>query len=63
MSKNIISVKNLSKSFDISSKKPGLKATITVVDYDYKITTANHESTDTSADSGTMTQLTIGASF
>ena len=41
----------------------GLKATITVVDYDYKITTANHESTDTSADSGTMTQLTIGASF
>ena len=41
----------------------GLKATISVVDYDYKITTANHESTDTSADSGTMTQLTIGASF
>jgi hypothetical protein len=41
----------------------GLKATITVVDYDYKITTANHESADTSADSGTMTQLTIGASF
>jgi hypothetical protein len=39
----------------------GLKATISVVDYDYKITTANHESTDTSADSGTMTQLTIGA--
>ena len=41
----------------------GLKATISVVDYDYKITTANHESADTSADSGTMTQLTIGASF
>jgi hypothetical protein len=41
----------------------GLKATITVVDYDYKITTANHESANTSADSGTMTQLTIGASF
>jgi hypothetical protein len=41
----------------------GLKATITVVDYDYKITASNHESTDTTADSGTMTQLTIGASF
>ena len=41
----------------------GLKASITVVDYDYKITTANHESADTSADSGTMTQLTIGATF
>jgi hypothetical protein len=41
----------------------GLKATISVVDYDYKLTTANHESADTSADSGTMTQLTIGASF
>ena len=41
----------------------GLKATITVVDYDYKITTANHEAASASADSGTMTQLTIGASF
>jgi hypothetical protein len=41
----------------------GLKASITVVDYDYKITTANHESANTSADSGTMTQLTIGATF
>ena len=39
----------------------GLKATITVVDYDYKVTAANHEATPT-ADSGTMTQLTIGAS-
>ena len=28
MSRNIISVKNLSKSFNVSSKKPGLKATI-----------------------------------
>ena len=28
MIKNIISVKNLSKSFDISTKKPGLKETI-----------------------------------
>ncbi len=41
----------------------GLKATISVVDYDYKITVGNHESADTTADSGTMTQLTIGASF
>ena len=41
----------------------GLKATISVVDYDYKITASNHESTNTTADSGTMTQLTIGASF
>ena len=41
----------------------GLKATITVVDYDYKITAANHESSNTTADSGTMTQLTLGASF
>ena len=41
----------------------GLKATISVVDYDYKITATNHESTDTTADSGTLTQLTIGASF
>ena len=28
MGKNIIYVKNLSKSFDISSKEPGLKGTI-----------------------------------
>jgi len=41
----------------------GLKATVTVVDYDYKITAANHESGNTVADSGTMTQLTIGATF
>jgi hypothetical protein len=41
----------------------GLKATISVVDYDYKITAGNHESADTTADSGTLTQLTIGASF
>ncbi len=41
----------------------GLKATISVVDYDYKITTANHEAASASADSGTMTQLTLGASF
>ena len=41
----------------------GLKATITVVDYDYKVTSSTHESTGASADSGTMTQLTIGASF
>lgn len=41
----------------------GLDAFISVDDYDYKITTANHESTNTTADSGTMTQLTIKASF
>ena len=42
----------------------GLKATITVVDYDYKDNSkGNHESTNTTADSGTMTQLTIKASF
>jgi len=42
----------------------GLKATISVVDYDYKITVANHEgSGNEAADSGTMTQLTLGASF
>ena len=41
----------------------GLDAFISVDDYDYKINTANHESTNTSADSGTMTQLTIKASF
>ena len=28
MVKNIISVENLSKSFDVSSKEPGLKGTI-----------------------------------
>ena len=42
----------------------GLKATITVVDYDYKITDSTHEATTAAnADSGTMTQLTIGATF
>ena len=42
----------------------GLKATITVVDYDYKVTDSTHEATTAlNADSGTMTQLTIGASF
>ena len=28
MEKNIIDVKNLSKSFEISSKKPGLRGTV-----------------------------------
>ena len=28
MKENIINVKNLSKSFDVSSKEPGLKGTI-----------------------------------
>jgi hypothetical protein len=41
----------------------GLTAVINVDDYDYKITTANHESSNTSADSGTITQLTIKAAF
>jgi hypothetical protein len=42
----------------------GLKATITVVDYDYKVTDSTHEATTAlNADSGTMTQLTIGATF
>jgi hypothetical protein len=41
----------------------GLTAVINVDDYDYKITAANHESADTVADSGTMTQLTIKAAF
>ena len=41
----------------------GLDAFISVDDYDYKITSANHESTSASADSGTLTQLTIKASF
>jgi hypothetical protein len=41
----------------------GLTAVINVEDYDYKITTANHESADTVADSGSMTQLTIKAAF
>ena len=42
----------------------GLKATITVVDYDYKVTDGTHEATTAlNADSGTMTQLTIGATF
>jgi hypothetical protein len=42
----------------------GLKATITVVDYEYKVTDSTHEATTAlNADSGTMTQLTIGATF
>jgi hypothetical protein len=40
----------------------GLTAVINVDDYDYKVTAANHEGTP-SADSGTITQLTIKASF
>jgi len=42
----------------------GLDAFISVDDYDYKITVANHEGSGNEvADSGTMTQLTIKASF
>ena len=40
----------------------GLTAVINVDDYDYKVTAANHEGTPV-ADSGTITQLTIKASF
>jgi hypothetical protein len=40
----------------------GLTAVITVVDYDYKVTAANHEATPI-ADSGTMSQLTLKAAF
>jgi hypothetical protein len=40
----------------------GLTAVITVVDYDYKVTASNHENSP-SADSGTMSQLTIKTSF
>jgi len=40
----------------------GLSAVLTVIDYDYKVTAANHENSP-SADSGTATQLTIKASF
>ena len=40
----------------------GLTAVITVVDYDYKVTAANHEATPV-ADSGTATQLTLKTSF
>jgi hypothetical protein len=41
----------------------GLKATISVVDYDYKVTTGTIETAKASGDSGTATQLTIGATF
>ena len=40
----------------------GLTAVITVIDYDYKVTASNHEN-NPSADSGTMSQLTIKTSF
>ncbi len=40
----------------------GLKAMVNIDDYDYKVTTGNHEGTPT-ADNGTMTQLTIQATF
>jgi len=41
----------------------GLKATITVIDYDYKVTAGTIETAKSTGDSGTATQLTIGASF
>ena len=41
----------------------GLTAVINVDDYDYKVTSGTHESSGATADSGTITQLTIKASF
>jgi hypothetical protein len=41
----------------------GLTAVVNVDDYDYKITAANHESANTVVDNGTITQLTLKASF
>jgi len=41
----------------------GLKAAVTVEDYDYKYTASTHESANTVADSGTVSKLTITASF
>ena len=40
----------------------GLTAVVTVIDYDYKVTANNHEGSP-SADSGTMSQLTLKTSF
>ena len=40
----------------------GLTAVVNIDDYDYEVTTANHEATPT-ADNGTITQLTIQATF
>jgi hypothetical protein len=41
----------------------GLTAVVNIEDYDYKITAANHESANTVVDNGTVTQLTLKASF
>ena len=41
----------------------GLTAVVNLDDYDYKVTAANHESADTVVDNGTITQLTLKASF
>jgi hypothetical protein len=41
----------------------GLTAVINVDDYDYKVTSGTHESAGAVADSGTITQLTLKASF
>jgi len=46
-------------SYSIAS---GLTAVVNVEDYDYKVTAANHEGTPV-ADNGTVTQLTLKASF
>jgi len=41
----------------------GLKATISVTDYDYKASSSADTDMRSTNDSGTATQLTIGASF
>jgi hypothetical protein len=41
----------------------GLTAVVNVDDYDYKVTSSTHESAGAVADSGTITQLTLKASF
>jgi hypothetical protein len=41
----------------------GLTAVINVDDYDYKVTSSTHESAGAANDSGTITQLTLKASF
>ena len=41
----------------------GLTAVVNLDDYDYKVTVANHESANTVVDNGTITQLTLKASF
>ena len=55
-----MSVSGAEVQYNIAS---GLKATISVSDYDYKVTASTIETARATNDSGTATQLTIGASF